>query len=295
MKLFKLIIGLFLLLSFPYAFAAKLNQDCIKYIYDDDFTIVKCKGKFGLLSPENKILLPIKYNSIEKRRNLIISGLGKYHWDIYKNQERKGLYLIQNQGIKNILPDKSFAYISAFDPQTNLAVLCESFEYLNQKCGYVNRQGKIVIPLVYNEAEDFSEGLAKVILNQQTLFINENNEIKISLEKGAGARDMKHGMIEFYSPKTKKSGVVNKDNKLILPPEYDFVYIYTQEPYVVAGKNNLYGLWNNQGEVIAPMEFEDACTRLFTPTENCQPSNICEVSVKFGQNIYLHKQCKTKN
>ena len=58
-----------------------------------------------------------------------------------------------------------------------LAAVCK-----NEKWGYVNTKGELIIPCIYEYANDFSEGLACVSKDGKEGFINKNGEIVIPLK-----------------------------------------------------------------------------------------------------------------
>ncbi len=64
----------------------------------------------------------------------------------------------------------------------------------NDKYGYVNKEGKLVIPMIYYGGRDFSEGLA-LILNKDLKkgYIDKNNKIIISIVLDDGV-DFKNGL-----------------------------------------------------------------------------------------------------
>ena len=47
---------------------------------------------------------------------------------------------------------------------------------LNDKYGFIDKTGKEVIPIKYDYAEGFSEGLAQVKLNNKWFYINQKGE-----------------------------------------------------------------------------------------------------------------------
>ena len=53
---------------------------------------------------------------------------------------------------------------------------------LKGKAGFIDKSGKEVIPLIYDEAVAFSEGLATVELNGKNGFINRKGEVVIPLK-----------------------------------------------------------------------------------------------------------------
>ncbi|MEO0103191.1 MAG: WG repeat-containing protein [candidate division WOR-3 bacterium] len=50
------------------------------------------------------------------------------------------------------------------------------------KWGYINKQGKIVIRPQFNEAKDFSEGLAAVKIGDKYFYINNEGQIVYGYE-----------------------------------------------------------------------------------------------------------------
>lgn len=52
----------------------------------------------------------------------------------------------------------------------------------NNKWGYVNTKGELVIPCIYESAQDFSEGLAAVTKNGKEGFVNTKGEVAIPLK-----------------------------------------------------------------------------------------------------------------
>ena len=59
-------------------------------------------------------------------------------------------------------------YDNAFDFSEGLALV-----WLNEKCGYIDKTGKEVIPIKYYNADSFSEGLASVRLNGKWGYIDK--------------------------------------------------------------------------------------------------------------------------
>lgn len=86
-----------------------------------------------------------------------------------------------------------------------------------EKFGYINKEGKIKIPLNYTIAENFNNGLAIV-----------------SSDKGFG--------------------VINKKGKRIIPLLYDEILI--KDSYIYIKKDRKYGLYSKKGEEILPIIYD---------------------------------------
>lgn len=74
--------------------------------------------------------------------------------------------------------------IQAFDVLKPMRPFKESlaafYDYAKRKWGYINKEGKIVIPAVAEEAKDFSEGLAAVKINGKWGYINTKGVVTIN-------------------------------------------------------------------------------------------------------------------
>jgi len=85
------------------------------------------------------------------------------------------------------------------------------------KAGYIDEIGEIVITPIFDEAYEFSEGLAAVSNNGKYGYINTNGVIVIPF-KFDFAREFSEG---YAAVKVKeKWGFINKDGKLIIPAIY---------------------------------------------------------------------------
>lgn len=92
--------------------------------------------------------------------------------------------------------------------------------------GYLNESNEIILPFQYEEASTFSYGIAYI-----SKFVEENN-----LE------------IEYH-------GIIDENGKLILPIEYNSIYIYNEE-CVIIKKNNKYGIITLNKSIILPLEYD---------------------------------------
>jgi hypothetical protein len=95
-----------------------------------------------------------------------------------------------------------------------------------EKFGYINMYGEEVIPVQYDWAFPFSEGLAAVSIDSKYEFID------------AG-----------------KYGFINKEGHVQIPFDYDYALCF-QEGLAVVGKNKKIGYINREGKTVIPFEYE---------------------------------------
>ncbi len=123
-----------------------------KYGDSDRYVFEKKDGKIGLVDKNYNVIIPFKYSSSSPPKDLggNIYGVA-LSYPLYKY----GLVDIKKG--KEILECKYYMHNGRFE--FNDGLLPISFD---SKWGYVNKKGEIVIPLKFEHAESFSEGMASV-------------------------------------------------------------------------------------------------------------------------------------
>lgn len=113
----------------------------------------------------------------------------------------------------------------------NVAVAC-----LAGKFGYVNKLGKIVVPLMYDDAFDFERGRAIVKIGEKFGLINEKNATVIPFEFDDIEKLDDNGNLNVL--KGNKWGVMDSDGKMVIAPEYDqkFVDAYSYYHSAINGE-----------------------------------------------------------
>ncbi|MDO4700781.1 MAG: WG repeat-containing protein, partial [Moraxella sp.] len=154
--------------------------------------VVKNNGKYGFIDKTGKVVIPLKYDDFEK---------SFYGGRIFAEVKRNGrTYYVSRLG----------------DEYTAVGSVSEGLVWVgnNNKYGYVDTTGKVVIALQYDDAWSFSEGLAVVKNNGKYGFIDKtgkmviapqydhyshfkNGQAKVGLDDGKTPRD-------FYIDKTGK-------------------------------------------------------------------------------------------
>jgi hypothetical protein len=160
----------------------------------------------------------------------------------------------------------------------------------NGKRGIMDRDGKWVVPAVYNDIGEFfdpfldSFGFIKVEKNKKLGFINIKNEIKIPfIFDYLTAYDSNNYSIaginhKIYNSKKRKYletqkknkwGIINRKGKWVLKPEYDAIYRYRDtlglseisysdlKGFLMVMKNNKWGFVDKDFKVAIPFNFDE--------------------------------------
>lgn len=185
---------------------------------------------------------------------------------------------------------------------------------INQKAGYVNQSGKLVIPAEYHIAMFFSEDCnllnspnrkirifgsadyATVEKNETTYRINKKGTRVYEYKK----EDLGKCVSPYEAPKYKAFvmnglyGLVSKDNAdyknykdFEIYPQYQMLYVLDgdkENPMIVAVLDNKFGVIDKQNQIVIPFVYEDIKTNLSWKT-----ANLFEVSKDGNQYFFINR------
>ncbi len=130
------------------------------------------------------------------------------------------------------------------------------FVKLNGKNGIANQNGEIVVPLLYDLLQQFSEGLACASIGDprgsgKTGFVNKSGEVVIPfIYKDATSFD---GGLAVVS-QGGKYGFINKKGEVVIPFKFEEFGGF-RDGLALVNINDKYGFVNKKGEVIIPIKY----------------------------------------
>ena len=86
------------------------------------------------------------------------------------------------------------------------------------KCGYIDKRGKVVLPLQFDQAEGFSEGVAAVRVGIKWGFIDLNGQVVIAPKFQSTGR-FSDGLAPVRTQEV--WGYVDKSGRLVIEPQFD--------------------------------------------------------------------------
>ena len=173
-------------------------QDASKY-FSEGLAAVVMNNKVGFIDVQGNIAIPFQFEYSEPKFHV---SSYCYHRDHRKRSQTEY---------------DSFWYYGFFSD--GYACMIK-----NGKYGFIDRNGKTVIPYEYSWASRFHHGTAVV--------------------------EKKYGKGEKY-------GLIDKNNTLILPIEYDLIQYYPDAEAYEVVKNGKIGLYSGEGKCLIPCQYDD--------------------------------------
>lgn len=121
------------------------------------------------------------------------------------------------------------------------------------KRGYINTEGKIIIPLKYDAAEPFSGGIAHVT-NKKFHFIDKKGNTIFSLPDSLTGGIFNEELVMVSNGY--KYGYMDKTGKIIIPLVYDFTIRFS-EGLAAVKKNKKWGFIDKNGHTVISFLYDD--------------------------------------
>lgn len=190
----------------------------------------------------------------------------------YRSKDKWGYCRIYDK--KVIIPciyDEAFPFSESFAMEEMARVK------INNKYGFINTDGELIIPAIYTDAEDFgmdSTNCAKVKKENQILYIdNTGKEIKAPAKQygfcGTGSEIGSIHQGKIFKAKNGKFGLLqfiqyNRSSDTIIKPIYDSILKPENSEYYVVVLNKKRGYIDSYYKIILPDDGYDEIAKLIT-------------------------------
>ncbi len=229
-----------------YGYLSKYGKTITPFEYDiagdfkNGYAIVSKEEKYGLINSAGVFLLKSVFGEL----NFINDSLLKASND----DELLGIIDVNGD---TILP---FEYDAIGEFSEHRALVCK-----NEKCGYVNEQGELVIPVAFSYSSAllttalFENGYALLKQRNKSIIIDSSGKVL----KFRGYEDYKRpsmGLIPVQ--KNKKWGFVNENGKLRIPCKYESVESFV-DTLAIIKQDGAVGLIDTSGVIFIQPLYED--------------------------------------
>jgi hypothetical protein len=138
------------------------------------------------------------------------------------------------------------------------------------KYGFINKQGRLVVPMVHYYLSSFSEGLAFIQAGYlHIIYINRQGDTAISLRAGFG-EDFHGGMaavgvgnelggilIKDGNPFKNRRNFIDHQGNRLIPARYDSIGEYVHYGIRTVKRHGKYGFLDTTGREVLPPAFDD--------------------------------------
>lgn len=224
-------------------FILKATYDSANAFSDNNRAVVSKGGLFGIIDSSGKYIVPPKYefiNDYQEGRAIASDKSG------YKILNEEGKVIFESNG-----------YIS---PYKNGFAIAEKYEGGKSTYGYIDKEGKIAIPLQYEYANEFvgDRALVKVSENNYAL-IDRNGQTLYKYEQFY-VSNYGEKMLVYRSSKDSKLGYIKENGSVAIKPKYDIASTFKANGAIVGNWDNYnpkYGVIDKSGRYIIPAEYSE--------------------------------------
>lgn len=214
--------------------------------------IVSKNGKYGIIDEFGKEIVKPEYDTIEHPEE-------SYHEsEIFSAKNENYLTLLDKNGKKIYDKVKSFSF--DYCRLNNKIEKIYHIENLNRKFGAINTKGELIIPIIYDEFQDFGRN-PNAIVNYKGKFglINSSNKTTYPIDNKTIDGDRRELDYYIIENKDSKFGIIDKDLKPIF--NFDFQNLsscyYDTKNRFIAQQNDKYGVIDRAGRIIIPFEYDE--------------------------------------
>lgn len=210
------------------------------YSFREGMALIKsADGKYGYIDESGKIVIAPQY----KYASVFSEGMAAV------TRPDQKIEFIDKTGKSVFTLDES---IEKADPFNEGMARVE----VNDKYGFINKQGKLVVSPQYDNADIFSEGLApvetKVGDKLKHGFIDKDGKVVISPQfDGADPFFDDRALIKIDT----SYGYIDKQGRIVITPQYGEAFEFT-ENYAAVKQGDLWGFIDKDGKMVISPQFK---------------------------------------
>ena len=238
--------------------------------FTEGFAAARFNGKWGFINQFGKPIVPFEYDFVQPFRE----GLACVH-------KNKNISFIDVNGNETINLGNKFIIVNPFHegvagvmmgrgkmpemfPEENeskkhfLERLKSAVDEIsvNEKWGFIDTAGNIILPLEYSFLSQLYEGIAVSIKNGRRAYIDRfgKNVLEVDFEQTGCFIE---GLASIR--RDGKYGCIDKSGRLVIAPIYDNdMSIIFNEGFAPVKRNGKWGYIDREGEIVIPFEYDEA-------------------------------------
>lgn len=232
---------------------------------------VKAGDKWEYIDRDGKIIINAQFDQANFFREglALVETSSKYNFITedgkYPSKKDYKQALDFSEGFAWVVPENSFPIAINTKGETQIsfkdAETVESFKeglaaFTNKddKCGFIDKSGKIIINPQFKNVHSFSNGLAAVKLDQKWGYINNKGDIVINYQFENEVANFKND-VACVSNSDRKWGLIDKTGKYVVNPQFD-IMVNDGDLFIIRQDNKL-GWCDKSGKIIINPQFDN--------------------------------------
>lgn len=203
---------------------------------------------WGYAAPDGEMIIPAQY---EKCYPFSPAGLAV----IYNSKERKHQLIdLEN---KPVSTESEFKIRDAFGIDVSGFQNDLLLVQVKEKFGYMNTEGKMAIPAVYDAGNDFNGGFATAKKGTQFIILDTKGEETVIKTAAMDVRDFSEGLAPIRTT-DKKFGFINTTGELVIPSQFESVGYFINGLAWAKTMDKKVGFIDKTGKWVVEPQFEAA-------------------------------------
>lgn len=209
--------------------------------------VVEIDNLYGIINENQNYIVKHKYG--------FISDFSEERAIVIDNER---FNIINEKGEELIPKTENYSYIGNFkEGRAQYGVIDSNKGYLY---GYLDREGRVIIPAEYEYGNDFYEGKAVVrIKENEYALINIKGEILNKYEYSS-VGNLREGLLSFKKDMGEKYGFIDEDGNVVIKPQFTYAQDFSEGRSVVNVSGNImnnYGVIDKEGNYIITPKYND--------------------------------------
>ncbi len=198
--------------------------------------------RYGYLNYKGKEILKIEYNEIERVKeikdtdNIYLIGAKNGQYGVTKNEET----VIKNE------------YQSIHYDGTNQVMVLEK----SKKYGVANLEGKVIIPIQYDEIDITGNYLYAKNHQGVTVYNKNGTQANVNSNIAILNTSNENYKIRINNENGTKYGVIQKDGKQLIEEKYNYIEYLYDHYFIVSDENGKLGIIDDKGNIRVEMNHD---------------------------------------
>jgi hypothetical protein len=243
-------------------------SEFVKYRFSEERALVKSSNGYGYIDPAGKLVIDFQY-----------SRATGFH---------DGFALVVDKNRVYSMIDTSGKVIVTLNGCTDNHDYAEGSMSIKKdgKWGFIDKTGNMVIPFMFTNCWEFSEGLAVAQKGKKMIYIDRTGKTVLEPKGATSLGEFHEGLARIE--KDEKEGFINRDGKIVIPCIYGRVYDF-KDGYAVVEESGWNGKeWYTVNGVIdklgkPALTFKDG----LIDASNRLPEGLFHANNKDGSSYYV--------